>query len=124
VVAGVMQVVCFLVLGWVTEINPIFATLGLSFVLSTVGTISYAPLSSMVQAENLGLLVGILKSLENLSWVILAPCFGIIYEKSGNFAWSCTFYAILGLISIPFSLILMIRPRIANYDSIKDTSKV
>lgn len=106
----VLLVLCFLELGWVTEINPIFATLGLSMVLGSTGTIFYAPISNMVEAENLGLVVGLIKSMENLSWVCFAPLFGIVYEKTGNFAWSCTVYAIIGSLALPCFLILLIRP--------------
>jgi len=106
--AAFLQVVCFLVLGWATEMPCIIATLGLSVVLGSIGTSIYAPVSQMVPYENLGMAMGILKSCESISWLISPPLYGAIYERTHNFAWSCTLFAAMGCIAFPLQFLIFV----------------
>merc|ERR1712230_194651 len=84
---GILSIASFLTLGWVTQLNPIFGSVGLGIVLGSVGTLFYAPLSLMTSdPERMGILVGMMRAIESLSWTILAPLFGLIYEQTGSFS--------------------------------------
>lgn len=107
-IASLLQIICFLALGWATELPCIIATLGLSIVLGSVGTCAIAPVSQMVPRENIGMALGIMKSGESFSWLISSPVYGAIYEATHNFGWSCTFFACMGIVAFPLQLILFI----------------
>jgi len=108
--SGFLQIICFLVLAWCTNVPPIIGTLGLAFVLGSVGTFAYAPVSQLIPKENLGMALGILKSCESISWLITPPLYGFIYEETGNPAWSCTMFACMGVGAIFFQAILFCFP--------------
>lgn len=106
--AAILQIVCFLMLAWTTEVPCIIAVLGLSIVLASTGTSVYAPVSQMVPHDHLGMALGILKSAESISWLITPPLYGAIYEWTHNFAWSCTLFAAMGIVCFLVHFILFV----------------
>ena len=109
--SAILQVVCFLQLGWFTGIYPIYSVLGLAILLGSMGTCIYAPVSRLIHYNELGLALGILKSAESISWLITPPIYGYIYEATGTYAWSCTFFAAMGALALPLQLAIFLTRR-------------
>ena len=108
--SGFLQIFCFFILAWCTNIPPIIGTLGLGFVLGSIGTFAYAPVSLIIPNENLGMALGILKSCESISWLIAPAMYGFIYEQTGTPAWSCTLFGCMGFGAIFLQAILLCFP--------------
>ena len=108
--SGFLQIFCFFILAWCTNIPPIIGTLGLGFVLGSIGTFAYAPVSLIIPNENLGMALGILKSCESISWLIAPALYGFIYEQTGTPAWSCTLFGCMGFGAIFLQAILLCFP--------------
>lgn len=125
--AAVLQIICFLQLGWLTNIYPIYSVLGLALLLASMGTAIYAPVSKMIHYNEIGLALGILKSAESISWLITPPVYGYIYEATGTYGWSCTFFAVMGVIALPLQFIIFLtrkglRPPLTDDVKIEEVS--